>query len=413
MLFRKFTCNLKNGSHLRILILTTLILLVAGGGIYFWIINGRDFPPSSCIGSTKPREKICKEGKCKLIVSDSATCVNIDENKNRLTVIVRKNGIYDTEIFKQKITFFLNSVKSDLNVKNIGISYFAGDSKEDLDAFIENLYCQKNVGYVILLGDNFIDFLQSKDPIAYNYWHYELSLVGKGRYTYENGEEEPNPDSVCKDVAISVISPPVKYNSQEKKDFVMRVIDNYINYHNNKNNILSKFQGHLHIQWDSVKLGGEEFLKDPPEGYITENTVLTYNTNHSEIIEELNKKPYLLSFHFHGSPTVISMGLSPDLENDQSGPVWTTLSEFRQYISQNKNFPLIVDIGNVCGTGELLWKDVDYCCWPQAFLEAGVWASFIMSGTPHEINPFIGYKIRHKEMDNYYIYGDITAHLNE
>lgn len=375
----------------------------------------------SCIGRTKPREKICKDNECKWIVPEGATCSNVNESKNKLAIIMttknRKNRYYWSKLYP-KIRSFLRSVKNDVNLDNVGIEYFRGSTAQKLDELIESLYCRKNVGYIILIGDEFEKFMEgSNAQLAYDNWYYKFSNVGKEYYTYENGYKEQNPDISCRDVIISWILPPIPYPKQlsdkEKILFISKVIDQYTKYHNNKNNIISQFSGHLHIQWDWKKLGEKEQFEMIPS-YVNEDSILILNTEHERISEELRKKPAFFSFFVHGWPTSLSIGLTPDLQND-SWPLYTTVDEFK---SMNyKELALVAYTGKACDTNWVKWdEEYNICCWPQVFMDAGVWVQFLGLSNDKVRNviesPFVGQEIRNINTDDFYMmFGDLTAHL--
>lgn len=403
----------------KILIITLLIGILTVVVLYniYYYFAGNNVDDHSCVGSTKPREKICKDNECKWIVPEGAICSNVNENKNKLAIIITKSSLYNNYQLKQKINSYLISIKNDINLDNVGINYFKGDTAQELDDLIENLYCQKNVGYVILIGDEFEKFMEGPNTQQYDNWYYKFSNVGKEFYTYENGYEEPNPDISCRDVVISWILPPIPYQEQlsdyEKISFVSKVIDKYTAYHNNENNIISQFNGHLHIQWDWEKLGEKDQFERLPL-YVNEDSTVILNTEHDRISEGLRKKPEFFSFIVHGWPTSLSIGLTPDLKNDPY-PVHTTVDEFKKM--NYRELTLIAYTGEACNTGWVKWDEkYNICCWPQVFMDADVWAQFSGLSEDRIRNvlepPFVGQKIRSIDTSNYYmIFGDLTAHL--
>ncbi len=371
----------------------------------------------SCIGSTKPRETICKNGVCKLVVSNDAVCSDVNRNKDKITVLMMKGSIYEDSSLKQKIDYFLQSIKSDVKIDNIGITYFDGKNSDELDAFIEKIYCNQDVGYVILIGEEFEQFIKSNDDkyiTQYANWNGEFTNVGKKRYTFENGIQENNPDFICKDVIISWILPPMPYqkklSNNERINFVSKTIDTYTKYHLNTDNILSNFKGHLHIQWDVNTLGDTQFTTPL---YVNSNTIWVLNTEHEKISELIKNHYKFFSFFVHGWPTSLTIGVTPNLTTDPN-LVSTTVDEFKDM--KIDNLALIAYTGTACNTGWVSWNEIyNTCCWPQNFMDAGIWAQFsgfADSGvTPILEPPFVGQKIR-EVYGGYMLFGDPTAHIN-
>ena len=76
----------------------------------------------------------------------------IDESKNKLAIIIKNGGIYDTPEITSRLEDFLESVKNDLDVENISICYTNASSLDELDQFVEKLYHEKDMRYAILIG---------------------------------------------------------------------------------------------------------------------------------------------------------------------------------------------------------------------------------------------------------------------
>ncbi len=357
--------------------------------------------------------KTGKESNCSCIVN---------QNKNKFTVIIKKNGVLDNNIIKQKLNLFLDSVKNDLNIDNIGISYFDGNSIPELDMFIEELYHNEDVGYVTVIGDE-LDLLKiEKGPSEA--LDFDLSLVGKewNLPRNEQGIREINPDAYCREVAISWILPPMLYTDNEKIDFIAGVLDRYTKYHNNENNILNQYQDdYLHIQWENGHTNLGTDLSMSEKGYIKDK-VLIWNHEHDKIETELEKKHYLLYYNVHGSPIMIGLGLNPNDETNEYSAVYTKLDEFSEFVEQTGTPALLVQAGS-CGsvvTGGISYDNNKNCCWPQRFLNAGTWAYYAIGGGGDRIynmeklfstEPFFGHAIRNNPIGQYIIFGDITAHF--
>ncbi|PIN98608.1 MAG: hypothetical protein COT90_03445, partial [Candidatus Diapherotrites archaeon CG10_big_fil_rev_8_21_14_0_10_31_34] len=124
------------------------------------------------------------------------------EEKNKLAVIIKQNGIYDNQALINSINNFIESVELDTGISG-SLHKFGGSSFEELDSFTENLYNNSNVAYMILIGNDLpifeSDGLQLKGT-------QELGTVNS---IIENGLG-------CYNVAISYILPPL-HNPQNCK----------------------------------------------------------------------------------------------------------------------------------------------------------------------------------------------------
>ena len=58
-----------------------------------------------------------------------------NKEKNKVAVIIAKNGIYDTDAINSQILEYYNAVKKDLNIENTGLKRFEGKKISELDKF--------------------------------------------------------------------------------------------------------------------------------------------------------------------------------------------------------------------------------------------------------------------------------------
>ena len=86
------------------------------------------------------------------LVGPSPTC-KPEQEKNKVTVVIVKDGIYDTGIISSQISAYYEAVNKDLNIENVGIKKFDGETINELDNFVEELYLRENVAYIVLIGD--------------------------------------------------------------------------------------------------------------------------------------------------------------------------------------------------------------------------------------------------------------------
>ncbi|MFH1663839.1 MAG: hypothetical protein ABH986_03465 [archaeon] len=128
------------------------------------------------------------------------------EEKNKLGIIIKQNGIYNNPELVNSINQFIDAVKIDTGISG-SLYKFSGSSFEELDSFIENLYDISNVAYVIIIGTDL--------PVAETIESDGLQLVGAQELGTVNNVIEN--DIGCYDVAISYILPPLHYPQNCKK----------------------------------------------------------------------------------------------------------------------------------------------------------------------------------------------------
>ena len=63
-----------------------------------------------------------------------------EPEKNKVAVVIAKDGIYDTGIMNSQISAYYEAVKKDLNIENVGLKKFDGETISELDKFAEELY---------------------------------------------------------------------------------------------------------------------------------------------------------------------------------------------------------------------------------------------------------------------------------
>ena len=351
-----------------------------------------------------------KRSRCRCIAA---------QEKDRLSVIINKDGVMDTELIRQKADLFLESVKDDLGITHIGISYFKGTSIADLDSFIEDLFYDKDVGYVIVIGDE-LDLLKGGKMPWLEALDFDLSLVGKD---WNLPDGDLNPDALCREVAVSWILPPLKYSDDRKVNFIARVLENYARYHSNKDGVLDQYRDdYLHIQWENghPSLGSDLSLEE--RGY-TKDRVLVWNHEHDRVERELQERHYLLSYNVHGARNVIGIGLNPNDEAQEYPAVYTTLGEYKAFVDQVGFPPTLLVQASSCGS--MIAQGIDHhsevdCCWPQTMLDTGAWAYYSIGGGGDSISSlekslstgkFFGRAVRDAPTGQYIIFGDITAHF--
>ena len=334
----------------------------------------------------------------------------VDESKNKLAVVIKKNGIYDVPEIKEKLEGFLQAVEEDLNIENVGICRSNATSLDELDTFIENLYYEKDVGYIIMVGE---DLLWVEDQ---GWWQVYKS-PGNGFYTI-NDElcflEAREPDETVeeydgyypnkiKDIAISwVIAPRVHLLNitaevKVKRDFISNVISTYTWYHSNPQVVLNQFsRSYLYICDPTLICPSIEFEFDG---------VVLNNTEHERILEELRERHLLLIYHVHGAWNRAEMGLNET-------QIVTTVDDFSKFVEED-GLPSLFVFGLACHAMDpqpSFIREGENYCWSQMYLKNGVWAYFSGLEKAFSTDSFIGYTLRHHR-NHIMIYGDITAHM--
>ena len=183
--------------------------------------------------------------------------------------------------------------------------------------------------------------------------------------------------------------------------------------------------GYLHIQWENGHpTMGSDLNARLESAYGLEKTQV-YNYEFDRVREEFPKYA-LLYYNVHGSQTIVGLGLEldPNPSGTEQSRVYTTLREFSE-VSEQMGHPLLVE-SSTCQSTALSYSTelltFEDCCWPQMMIGSGIWAKYSFGGSGNQINSmqyeithsrFIGEAIRKMPITQFYIFGDITAHLPE
>jgi hypothetical protein len=174
--------------------------------------------------------------------------------EGKLAVIVKKDGVFDDINIKYQLDEFLISVKNDIDLDNVGVQYFNGDSIDDLDSFIESLYYHDDVRYAIMVGRNLAWENQDgwktiDDTVQGAFWHINDKLYFlEAREPDNRGKPHGSPE--IKDIAISwIIEPDICYPHKPqneideiKKEIILNIISTYTSYHNNPDETLNSYK---------------------------------------------------------------------------------------------------------------------------------------------------------------------------
>ncbi|MFH0830223.1 MAG: hypothetical protein V1887_03620 [Candidatus Aenigmatarchaeota archaeon] len=313
-----------------------------------------------------------------------------NNEKNKIAVIIAKNGVYDSDVVTSQILEYFNAVKKDLNTENAGIRKFEGKTMNELDDFTGNLYTNENVGYIILIGDDLPVAETTEDSIQ------NLADI-QGKLACANKDCELRS---CKDMAISYILPPVLYSSSQKTDFVSNVLEKYADYHNNfaiYNNTYQKSVISINDAEFSIRRNGYELP-----------TTDVFNNESGKINDEFKKKNMVLLTQVHGASTTMGLGLG--------NTVYTTLEDYSDFAKINGAPALLFDASS-CQSVTIRQTGINYCCWPQITMESGIWAYYSIGGETEMQGAFareetIGLALRKEIVQQSYIFGDVLAHVN-
>ena len=350
----------------------------------------------------------------------NCNCI-VNPAKQSLAVVMREGGTYDTPEIRASVARYLSAVTVSLGVPSAGLCLHVADNFSTLEEFVDSLYYHENVAYAVVVGDE-IDLSKTSEMTAIWRIFDELCIVDKAYYLPADSGSTPvrDADAMCKDVAISWVTPPFYNGDADKQAFVRRAFDTYAKYHSNENEILSAFsRAFFWIQWDNTlptSVGSE--LSQHTKNYGLDS-IFALNTQHDRVASELAKRPMLLHVNVHANQTVMGLGLTPGGESSTNNQVYTTLSEFTNFCNAHGTPALLFD-AFACNSMTPSSGTRQNCCWPQRVVDAGVWAYYTVFGNSTQraqtesvigrLNT-MGYAIRTTPVSDYYVYGDIMAHL--
>jgi len=349
-----------------------------------------------------------------------------DMSKNKVVVVIAKDGIYDNVAVSSAVSEYYASVKKDLNIGNPGLKKFPGETIEELNTFVDALYVNDDIAYIIFVGEDL--------------------PVGKGSNTGRIGELFWSLECVggdcgccrCSDVAVSYILPPFTYTNSEKVDFILKTIRLYADYHNNFDSYMKIYPRNVFQIADYMgRVDGEYIgLADPSKemGYNLPFEY-AYNTEYKKISDSLKKKHLILYFIVHGSPEtgrdkeigiigkrqLERLGGEAFLAANHTHPYTSMTDEYIEFMEENGLPSLFVE-GYSCSENILKspQNSTEYCCWPQATIDTGAWAFYAFGGTNDEIarvrkaftnEQTLGLVIRKYLTQQDIIFGDILAHM--
>jgi len=368
-------------------------------------------------------------------------------SNDKIAIIIAKDGIYDNQKISSQVSKYFDSVKKDLNINNVGLQKFGGKTFHELDLFVDELYSKNNVGYIIFVGDDLPILLtetvkivnESSDLITYRitnsrgrdeimeifrnmtFWMREGTITTLAGDSYKtlgqqlgcvNGDCDLND---CRDVGISYILPPLLYSDDEKVDFVSKVLSTYTDYHENFAELSKKYQkSELYIA-DSSLIRPEFWEQHKEAGMGYEMPILlAFNNESHKVISELNNKHVVLFIYVHGTETIQQLILrASDFEPEFESINPSTLEGWMN-LSKKYGTPALFVEATSCGHMPLGYNEEKHCCWPQIYVESGVWTYYSSSLSMEKsisMDKTIGLATRRGVIADILVFGDILAHV--
>jgi len=347
-----------------------------------------------------------------------------NEIKNKsynLGVIIKKDGLYDNFEIENKLNLLLNSIKNDINLDNVGIIKADITSLDELDLVVENLYYNKNVRYLIMVGRDLAwegedGWKKLKSDIESAFWYVNDELCYLNvREPDEQGK--PSGSSEIRDIAISwVIAPDIYFEDKSleeinklKRNIVSNIITTYTEYHNNPQKIFDSFEKSCLYIRDNESI--PSFYENSFDSGYQFDWILVMNTDFEKVWDEMKKGHLILEYVVHGTPYSLMISQSD--------------SEFFTYIEDYNNFieiyglPVLFVSAGACDRNVIQRSctNTGICfCWPQVNIYNGVWAYFTPGGNSADMensfskDKFIGESVL-KNQCQIIIYGDITSHM--
>jgi hypothetical protein len=322
--------------------------------------------------------------------------------------ILKRGGIYDTPEIAEAINLYFGSVSRDLSIGNAGIVKFEGSTVEQLDKLIEELYIQKDVGYVLLLGDDLPLFTEDKN-IRIDALSSLLPYV-----------DRPAGERTCKDLAISWILPPLYLYKEYKPDAVRELIERYTSYHNDPAFHFKQYSYRVLELRNDQSILQHDTAPERRFGYrFSADRVL--NSDHNAVREALKKRYLVLVLNVPGKDDTLAMGLNYyNFDANSEKAMLTFTEEYARFVQENDAGPMFVDsyTSNALTPAYMTKR---YCCWPQVFIDVGAWAYYWIQTSSvkdryrveAEISraKTIGKAFRSTVYGQAVIFGDVLAHF--
>lgn len=343
------------------------------------------------------------------------------EGKDKFAVIMKKDSQFYSPELKDKLDDYFEAINSDLGIDNVGI-IFQDFSKKDskINETIHNLYLDKDVGYILLIGNDLIhdSFGNASDTGELAFQPYQYPH----RYQIPLGEAE------CPSVALSALVSPNYQDLNQKIEFILDQLDSYIQFHKDPENYLSNFsRSYLRIvnldvsdEYISFNFSSPDIGEIKYRWNLPKRDILSSDINLKSEIR--NERPMILDIMGHGwgrilawQKTIVTWEVkNVTLEKSGTTDEWLEFTEgfIPTILTINQGCgAMIIDDYNLSTYGDS--SVAKFCCWPQAFLKSGALA--YISGNHARVynftsSDFFGQALRKTRMGAEY-FGDLFAHL--
>jgi hypothetical protein len=344
------------------------------------------------------------------------------EGKDKFVIFMKEGSQFYSEDLKSKLDEYLEVVKADVGIENIGILFFEGDSysfKEKL----HYLYLEQDVGYALLIGN---DLLEGLDDLHYTDDNASLSHP---RFNLAFGEFD------CPSIVLSVLPVPPNSNFNEQKKFISDQIDSYIRFHKNPESYLSDFS-RSYVRIVNLDVSDDYTTFDASSPDIHEDVRYYWNlpkrdilSSNPELESEIRiEKPMILQVMGHGWSRVLAWQVdptnSPFFPNSPIPPGQDPACSGNtdQWLNFTNNFtPSVLITLESCGSsiiddydsGEHGGYLIEFCCWPQAMLKSGALAYIGRANTrlyDFTGSDFFGQALKKSPIEAEY-FGNLFAHI--
>ncbi|MBU3940690.1 MAG: hypothetical protein KKH88_02050 [Nanoarchaeota archaeon] len=410
---------------LKLLIILILLLFISGCSNsseysrYFCTINGEKISLQEFQDLTEgnSRDSRLKDSDSLISINDQYDYCECypKEGKDKFAVIMLENSKYSSEKVTSKLREYMSYVYEDVGIENVGIIYRS--HKDNTTEMIEDLYLNKDVGYVLFLGEDLIlDIfgLNKQGESSFDPHKSDFKLQ------FPSGSERDS-DYGCPNVIVSALVAPATFEYKEQEGYILEQLGSYISFHRDPERYLNGFSRsyirivNLDVSQEYTELDISSPDINPDIHYtwdLPRKDILSSDNNlRSEIFEE---KPVILQIIAHGWTRWSAWCFMP--EGD--------CGNVDDWVEFTKNFtPSVLISVESCGSAIIndygdpyigSADDSNYCCFSQAYLGSGALAYFAGAEARHYDlidSDFFGQAIRKRIILPSAYFGDLFAHL--
>ena len=305
---------------------------------------------------------------------DQHYCV-YDENRNKVAVIVKKWGVYDNDKILNKVNDYFSAVKKHINIDNVWLKKFDGNSINDFDEFIESLVKKEFVWYIIIA---WTDLPITKEDNGLN--SLDVLTINE-KYWYIGRERVGSDVDKCQDVAISFLPDSMNMSDQEKEEFIISMFEKYTSYHNDPESIYNKFSKNVLMIEDIDFTSYQNTWYRSIHFY---NSTILKNNQYDQIRFEVEKKPIMLLYNVHWAPTILWLWLFESNKTDDWSKTYSNNeSDVLAWYNKHGEVSLFIDVMAACYNDILANKNKGFCCRPQTRMKVWVWTHFQVLWDPY------------------------------